>query len=44
VAVQDVDRAKNLVVLADSSDRVVTVLKVHPDRRVGFRKGQWGRR
>jgi hypothetical protein len=34
IAVQDVDRAKRLVVLASSSDRVVTVLKRDPDGRV----------
>ncbi len=34
IAVQDVDRAKRLIVLADSSDRVVTVLKSCPERRV----------
>jgi hypothetical protein len=33
IAVQDVDRAKRLMVLADSSDRVVTILKCDPDRR-----------
>jgi hypothetical protein len=32
-AVQDVDRAKRLMVLADSADQVVTVLKCNPERR-----------
>jgi hypothetical protein len=31
---RDVDRARRLVVLADASDRVVTVLKCDPERRV----------
>ena len=32
-AVQDVDRAKRLMVLADGADHVVTVLKCDPERR-----------
>jgi hypothetical protein len=32
-AVQEVDRARRLVVLADPSDQVVTVLKGDPERR-----------
>jgi hypothetical protein len=32
-AVQDVDRARRLAVLADSNDRIVTVLKRDPRRR-----------
>jgi hypothetical protein len=31
--VQEVDRAKRLLLLADMSDRVVTVLKSSPERR-----------
>lgn len=42
-AIQDVDRARRLMVLADASDRVVTVLKCDPEQRTfGSRRG--GRR
>jgi hypothetical protein len=34
VPLQDVDRAKRLMVLADSSDRIVTVFKCDPERRL----------
>jgi hypothetical protein len=44
VAVQDVDHAKRLMVLADSSNRVVTVFKTDPERRVRRLKREWGRR
>ena len=44
VAVQDVDRAKRLMVLADSSDRIVTVLKNDPERKVLMPMRGTGRR
>jgi hypothetical protein len=31
--VQDIDRAKRLMVLADASGRVITVIKGYPERR-----------
>src|SRR5262245_50303102 len=34
ISVQDVDRAKRLVVLVNSSDQVVTVLKRDPEKRM----------
>jgi hypothetical protein len=43
-SIQDVDRAKRLMVLADSSDRVVTVIKCDPERRIaGSGRGVAGR-
>src|SRR5271166_6505455 len=44
VATQDADRATRLLVLADPADRVVTVLKCDPDRRLPGSKRGWGRR
>ena len=44
IAVQDVDRAKRLTVLADNSDRVVTVFKGCPERRIRSPKRQRARR
>ena len=45
VAIQDVDRATRLLVLADPSDRVVTVFKCGtPNRRLPGSKRGWGRR
>jgi hypothetical protein len=44
IAVQDIDRAKRLMVLADGSDRVVTVLKGDPERKVLAPKRERGRR
>jgi hypothetical protein len=44
IAVQDVDRAKRLMVLADGSDRVVTVFKSDPERKVLGSKRERGRR
>jgi hypothetical protein len=42
--VQDVDRARRLMVLVDPSDRVVTVFKCDPERRFqGVQRG-WRRR
>jgi hypothetical protein len=39
-AVQDVDRARRLMVLADTSDQIVTVLKCDPERRFpGAKRG-----
>jgi hypothetical protein len=43
VAVRDVDRAKRLMVLADSSDRVVTVFTGNPERKVRLQRKR-GRR
>jgi hypothetical protein len=34
-AVQEVDRARRLMVLADSSDQVITLIKCEPERRFG---------
>jgi hypothetical protein len=34
IPVQDIDRARRLTILTDPSDRVVTVLKGDPERRV----------
>ena len=43
-AVQDVDRARRLMVLVDASDRVVTVFKCDPEQRFhGVERG-WRRR
>jgi hypothetical protein len=36
--VQDIDRARRLMVLADSTNRVVTVLKCDPQRRFSGRR------
>jgi hypothetical protein len=44
IAVQDVERAKRLMVLADDSDRVVTVFKVNLERKVLGPKRERGRR
>jgi hypothetical protein len=43
IPVQDIDRARRLTILTDSSDRVVTVLKCDPDRRVRGPNRLWGR-
>jgi hypothetical protein len=43
-AVQDIDQARRLMVLADSSDQVVTVLKGDRERRPAGPKRGWGRR
>jgi hypothetical protein len=43
IGIQDVDRAKRLMVLADPWDRIITVLKCDPQRKVrGLNRG-WGR-
>ena len=44
IGIQDVDRAMRLMVLVDPSDRIVTVLKCDPGRRVPGSKRGWGRR
>jgi hypothetical protein len=43
-AIRDVDRARRLMVLADASDRVVTVLKCDPEQRVLGSRRRGGRR
>jgi hypothetical protein len=42
--IQDINRARRLMVLADPSDRVVTILKCDPERRVRGPTRLWGRR
>jgi hypothetical protein len=42
-AVQQVDRARRLMVLVDSSGRVVTVFKCDPQQRFHRNKRGWGR-
>jgi hypothetical protein len=44
IPVQELDRAKRLLVLADASDRVVTVLKSEPERRMPGLSQRRGRR
>jgi hypothetical protein len=44
IAVQDVDRAKRLLVLADRSDRIVTVFKGDPERKALTQKRERSRR
>ena len=44
IQIQEIDRARRLTVLADPLDRVVTVLKCDPDRRVRGPSRLWGRR
>jgi Domain of unknown function (DUF4258) len=44
IAVQDVDRARRLMVLADGLDRVITVLKGDPERKVLAPRRGRGRR
>jgi hypothetical protein len=43
VAVQDVDRAKRLMVLVDDLDRVVTVFKGDPERKALTPRSKRGR-
>jgi hypothetical protein len=43
-AFRDVDRARRLAVLADPSDRVVTVLKCDPERRLARPQSRAGGR
>jgi hypothetical protein len=42
--VQDVDRARRLIVLAGTSDQVITVLKCAPERRFSAARGGARRR
>jgi hypothetical protein len=44
VAIQDLDRAKRLIVLADHLDRIITVLKGDPERKVIAPKRETRRR
>jgi Domain of unknown function (DUF4258) len=43
MAVHDVDRAKRVMVLADQSDRIVTVFKCDPERRISRSNTRRGR-
>jgi hypothetical protein len=44
VGIQDLDRAKRLLVLTDAADRIVTVVKCDPQRRTRAPKHGWGAR
>jgi hypothetical protein len=44
VSVRDADRARRLLVLADASDRVVTIIKCDPERRTIDARRARGRR
>lgn len=44
VAVAEMDRARRLVILADSLDRIITVIKVSPERSTLRSRRAWVRR